>query len=218
VFVDADTVIERQYFIEKGRTAILHNKKGPAVISYDKRTFQPVENVYFRNGLLHSDCGLATDNEFYFHGVLHNWHGLAVLRCDGKGDLFYINGIRWDPTAKEYDDIEQDGYTGARVRMTRNADGEFHSFNDQPAIQVVDGVPIRLQEWRKNGRKHREDGPAILLTPYSEEGPVVIRGEWWQNGHKYRRGGAPAVLLYDVRGEVVQSEQFENGKRSVTRV
>ena len=54
------------------------------------------------------------------------------------------------------------------------------------------------QEWRKNGKLHREDGPAIIYAHGSQE--------WWVNGKLHREDG-PAFILPDGT-----QEWYLNGK------
>jgi hypothetical protein len=37
-----------------------------------------------------------------------------------------------------------------------------------------------VEEWRKNGKLDRTDGPALILRDASPD--TVIRGQWWRDG------------------------------------
>lgn len=56
--------------------------------------------------------------------------------------------------------------------------GALHN-PEEPAITLPDGT----QAWFKNGRRHREVGPAII-SPQAKE--------WWFNGRRHRLDG-PAI-------------------------
>ena len=55
------------------------------------------------------------------------------------------------------------------------------------------------QRWYLNGKRHREDGPAIIYPNGYKE--------WWLNG-KYHREDGPAVIYSDGR-----QDWYLNGKR-----
>jgi hypothetical protein len=67
------------------------------------------------------------------------------------------------------------------------------------------------QVWRRNGKLHREDGPAVVYESGAQEywlddkrhcveGPAIIWAngsqEWWYEGKRHREGG-PAIMLAD---------------------
>lgn len=70
-------------------------------------------------------------------------------------------------------------------------------------------------EWYKDGKHHREDGPAVVHPDGSswwfingkrhrEDGPAVVysngKKEWWVNGKRHREDG-PAVIHLNGSGE-----------------
>ena len=67
-----------------------------------------------------------------------------------------------------------------RIQWYRN--GKYHR-EDGPAIEYSNGG----KEWFRNGKYHREDGPAIDYN---------MRKEWWLNG-KYHRENGPAIEYPD---------------------
>ena len=67
------------------------------------------------------------------------------------------------------------------VRFYKN--GKFHK-DDGPAIIVNDGTKY----WYRNGILHRENGPAIEWANGTKE--------WYQNGLFHREGG-PAIIIYN---------------------
>jgi len=62
---------------------------------------------------------------------------------------------------------------------TRNDEGEYHSFNDKPAIVYNNGNKF----WFKKGRIRRENAPAIKS----------IGGRWWYKEGKLHRIDGPAI-------------------------
>jgi len=67
----------------------------------------------------------------------------------------------------------------------RNRNGRLHR-DDGPAIVYPDGK----QYWYRNGRLHRDDGPAVVHP----DG----RQEWYRNGEFHRDDG-PAIVYPDGR-------------------
>lgn len=54
------------------------------------------------------------------------------------------------------------------------SNGELHSFNDEPAVECLNGIKI----WYQNGKRHRDNGlPAYIGSDRSLE--------WYQNGVKW---------------------------------
>lgn len=78
------------------------------------------------------------------------------------------------------------------IEKTKDADGNLHSFNGEPAVVYSNGDKY----WYHHGRRHRDNGPAILTN----------KGFYWYcNGKKHRLDG-PAIdycqfLEYWVNGE-----------------
>lgn len=69
----------------------------------------------------------------------------------------------------------QDGYMPNNLKYcTINSQGDHHSFDDKPAFEYTCG----FQYWYKNGKEHREKGPAIIYSARLEE------HHWYLNGVK----------------------------------
>ena len=79
---------------------------------------------------------------------------------------------------------------------------------EEPEVQIL---PNGDKIWRKDGRRHREDGPAVELADGNRiwmqlgfkhrlDGPAFISPEgykaWWVNGKRHREDG-PAVIHED---------------------
>ena len=91
--------------------------------------------------------------------------------------------------------------------------------NEKPELTAL---PDGTEEWRLNGRLHREDGPAVVYPNGSEswwqhgrlhreDGPAVVWSDsyqaWWKNGRLHREDG-PAVVWPDGR-----QEWWQHGRR-----
>ena len=95
--------------------------------------------------------------------------------------------------------------TGSDGTVTwRLADGTLHR-TDGPAVQQPHGQ----REWWLYGKRHREDGPAVIGLDmewwingrrHCDDGPAVVRfsgrKEWWLRGRLHREDG-PAVVHKD---------------------
>jgi hypothetical protein len=75
--------------------------------------------------------------------------------------------------------------------------GKLHR-EDGPARDNVDG----RKEWHRNGKLHREDGPAVEMADGEKE--------WWLNGERHREDGPACEYVNRHR------EWWVNGKRHRT--
>lgn len=95
------------------------------------------------------------------------------------------------------------GYSGPHITYY-NSSGEKHR-DDGPAVIIktpTDGLMIK-QEWYKNGKLHRLDGPAIDLVPEQQE--------WYKDGERHRVGG-PAFVYNDPKyPSLSKQEWWQNG-------
>lgn len=66
----------------------------------------------------------------------------------------------------------------------------------------------KIEEWRKDGYLHREDGPAYIQY-YSSNKKRFEYKFWYINGKVHREDG-PACILYDRRGNEISSVWFIN--------
>jgi hypothetical protein len=74
-------------------------------------------------------------------------------------------------TQYKYDDT-------MKFRFTKNSFNEYHSFDDKPSFEYLDGSII---SWHKNGLLHRIDKPALIRTLIN--GKIVE--EYYNNGKLY---------------------------------
>ena len=78
----------------------------------------------------------------------------------------------------------------------RNKEGRLHR-EDGPAVEFADGDKL----WYKNGQLHREDGPAI------EEAIGGTRG-WYQSGEYYRRDGPSIERAREYKSWYINGKQL----------
>jgi hypothetical protein len=67
---------------------------------------------------------------------------------------------------------------------TKDDIGNYHSYNDNPAIEYLDGS---CKIWYKNGLIHRIDNPAIIYYYVSPE--LISLGnylDYWANGFYFK--------------------------------
>ena len=77
-------------------------------------------------------------------------------------------------------------YSDSSITYWKNAQGQYHR-DFGPAIVRADGT----QEWWRNGKRHREDGPAYVSGGIQS---------WWRNDKRHREDG-PALVWPDGTGE-----------------
>lgn len=107
-----------------------------------------------------------------------------------------------------------------------NGDFEFykndllHQEEKLPAIKRNNGS----LEWWVDGKRHREDGPAVINTygtlewwvngeRHREGGPAIINDdeyEWWFNGKKHRNNSDSPAIKRKLNGEIIE-EWWVNG-------
>ena len=63
-----------------------------------------------------------------------------------------------------------------------NENGGLHSYNDEPSYIAHDGTLY----WHKDGRSHRDYGPAIIY--------LNGRKEWLKDGFYYEREDGPSII------------------------
>jgi hypothetical protein len=95
---------------------------------------------------------------------------------------------------------------------------------DRPAkIRYFDTAAhgVSEEEWQYDGKPYRVgDRPTKVVYYQTETGRVVKREEWykatdsWSNNHILHRATGPAVISYDINGEVLSTQWFIDGKES----
>lgn len=84
-----------------------------------------------------------------------------------------------------------------------------------PPKEYPDGVTFEKSRngkstyeiWHKNGVRHRDNGPAFIVT--DETGKVTFQS-WYQHGQKHRDNNLPAVE--DFSQDKVWQEYYQHGK------
>lgn len=101
------------------------------------------------------DAPLVTRKDYFEDGTLA---GINYWRLNVKGELretrksFYENG-------------------GEKLFLERNYGGEYDSVDGKPAFVTWHASgQVMIQEWYRDGKYHREDGPAVI--EYAENGRV----------------------------------------------
>lgn len=118
------------------------------------------------------------------------------------------------------------------VSYQMGADNLLHSANGEPSLVLSDGRTA----WHKEGKLHREDGPALINTNHNGTGTTVeayyhegelhrdeAEGPAWENkdsgeaGYyrhgKLHRDNGPAVIHGDGKGGLVAEIYYQNDKR-----
>jgi hypothetical protein len=104
-------------------------------------------------------------------------------------------------------------------RRGLRADQQSHYSSDASELEyATDGT----KEWRRNGKRHRDDGPAVERPDgtkewwlngqlHREDGPAVEHSngtrEWWVNGQRHRNDG-PAIEREDGTKEWLLNGQL----------
>ena len=87
-----------------------------------------------------------------------------------------------------------------------NLENELDRKGDLPAVIIYNhftGEPLK-QEWFRDGKRHRENGPAVIsITP----GANLVRREWWTNDRLDRWDDQPAVVETQIdTGRILRAE------------
>ena len=176
----------------------LHRKIGPAVIAANG------QREWMLNGKPFRLCGPEIidekDAKFWLDEdrQAHRLGGPAAQLADGT-KIFSIHG---KITAVGAIDLKRRGNTEIITYPNSKEwkkDGKFHR-EDGPAIEEFnESLKLQKKEWWNEGKRHRIDGPAV---EYSDNEPAISsmgRKEWWLNGELHR-DHKPAII-YTKGGE-----------------
>lgn len=84
--------------------------------------------------------------------------------------------------------------------------------NDLPArIEYYPNGRIELEEWYREGRKHRNNLPARIT--YHEKSGQVSCETWYKNGKYHRDGDLPAIIEYNEFSMLHSEEWYRDGIR-----
>jgi hypothetical protein len=170
---------------------------------------------YYRNGKLHRD-GLPARMEYHGSVVVpddlptlgtpayrHMWYRYGKIANPDGPDMvisFLVKEIiESGDTALIPATVEVFGYTSKKRTVITKLDGKTHSFNDQPALVLANGV----KEWHNNGQRHRLGDYAVLYP----SGTCF----WYENGELHNPNG-PAIVtasgsLWYANGQSILPKQ-----------
>jgi hypothetical protein len=201
----------------------LHREDGPAIIYGPAFARRPGVKKWFYNGQIHRVDGPAVeypngDKEYWQHDHLHRDNGPAIDKNTIKawlikGKLHSHNDkpaliVKARPNKKHYRNLylcfnfaKKSAFLLPDFRAGDTAwwkNGKLHRENG-PAIVTENGT----KKWYKNGLPHRENGPAVEYPNGSKE--------WWLNGRLHREDG-PAVEV--AKGYFL----FSKNKKRITQL
>lgn len=159
------------------KNRIFHRENGPAI------EYKNGSKHWYIGGSLHRKDGPAIENayghkEWHINGKLHRLSGPAFEWSDGKKE-WYIEGKEY----KEEDfnkKIQEMNMLKTKETVLKVDVGQKPPSDYTGIVEYSNGTKI----WYKEGRFHREDGPAREWPNGSKE--------WWRNGEQHRSDG-PAV-------------------------
>ncbi len=107
-----------------------------------------------------------------------------------------------------------------KFKYTKNDMNQYHSYNDEPAIEYLDGS---AKIWYKNGLIHREDKPAIIKLTMTPESKYKTEEEYYFEGrlHNYKISmndyssnqkyykGTQLIVDITERGKIAYSYQYK---------
>ena len=162
--------------------------------------------------------------------LLPEMYSSLCLVCKDIKKLLSNCGIDgWDAIIAQGVSIEISSIT---ISWFKN--GLLHSIRDIPAFTQKSGWSI-VTAWYKNGKHHRENGPAVIISyidngrrfdntivyykngeRHREDGPARInmsfkRVEWWQHGELHRDNDLPPEIYKNESGYTIV-RYFNNGK------
>lgn len=83
-------------------------------------------------------------------------------------------------------------------------DGKLHREDGPAEIYYTGSGKIKYESWLKNGIGHRENAPAVII--YWEDG--TKSKEVWKYNDKLHRTDGPAVIEYDPYENIVSKEYY----------
>lgn len=203
-----------------------HREDGPAII------FPDGSKKWYFHGELHREDGPAVENkdglrEWRKNGELHREDGPAFIDQDGTKQWF-LNGERHrkDGPAVIWTSGDKEWWLHGKCHRT---DGPAIDYVSGHKAWYIEGQSLSEQEfykkyphremdrwgnvrWYKDGKFHREDGPAIEYNNgtkhwyqhgklHREDGPAITADcgneEWWLNDQEHREDG-PAIVLKHI--------------------
>lgn len=207
---------------------LLHKNDGPAIKSDDG------SECWYQHNQLHREDGPAIlyadgTQMWYQHDELHREDGPAIVQSDGT-KIWYVKG-KCRKTTAHFHKVEEkllklaienteeqhnldilhklypDGYCINLETYQNLINNRYSGIIKWPITGLVN-YPTGVQCWYKDGKRHREDGPAVIFLNihemwykdgklHREDGPAIVRSngsqDWYQNDVLHREDG-PAVI------------------------
>lgn len=146
----------------------IHREDGPAVVAARAYLayFNDIERVVY------ADYDFLLENVegwklWFQHDQLHREDGPAIESDDGLVQIYVRNGKihrEGDAPAVVIEERDEPRRFEAYYR-----DGLPHRDGDQPAVSKTTKAGIYSHDWYRHGRRHRENGPAVVYVDNPSE-------------------------------------------------
>jgi hypothetical protein len=181
---------------------------------YDKKAQLQVTEWVTTRGVLHRSGDKPARiwqngrEEWWFNGALHREGDKpAIYQSDSDGTFVFEHYFKGN-LHRDNEQAAVSRYDGTVWRYEWYKHGLKHRDGDKPAV-IYDwnsGKLVRI--WFKQGRRHRENGPAFTrVQPWGD-----TREEWYYYGKRHRNFGFPAVICKDSLGVSTKETFLEHGK------
>lgn len=125
----------------------------------------------------------VNDRSYFKDGILHRYDGSITILEDERSEYLQRGNLTGHERSEYYKQM-------AKCKR----DGQY--------------VVGPFLEWWKDGLLNNERGPAIQRIDWRGD-----REEWWIRGKRHREGNEPAVVVYNIGGDVIRQEWWVDGKR-----
>jgi hypothetical protein len=146
--------------------------------------------TWYKDGEFHRDDGPAVEwyngtKSWWLNGKRHREDGAAVVRANGKRE-WWLDGANYTKTDWKNLTTKLNAKPKTENNMSKEQTVFKAAWGWKPTTEFSGCVefPDQNKYWHKNGKLHREDGPAIEWVDGSKE--------WWLNGGRHRVNG-PAI-------------------------
>ena len=230
---DGPAILYQDGTTEWYKNGKLHREDGPAVIIPDGA------RKWYKNGKIHREDGPAViyqdgTEKWFIDGRIHRGNGPAIEYRNGNKEYWIMGNLHREVGPAMENEIFQAWFTDGKLHREDGPALIFYpknndiGWNDCPPFwwfypyrlvslikkfdfHVVFTIKYGEQQWWKNGKLHREDGPAIIYQDgtqkycyngklHRENFPAVIYPngsvEWWKNGKLHNKSG-PAVQVQE---------------------
>lgn len=87
--------------------------------------------------------------------------------------------------------------------------GRLHN-SSGPAVVWASGTAL-VAHWYRNGRRHRKDGPAVLVM--DRQTGICTREAWFSYGHLHRHDGPAVILRKNNASNLAGEYWYRRGKQ-----